>query len=80
VSIVTVRNASMRARGLPGLTALLAAPCASCQRRRLLLTAVVPRMATDAGVIRCMVCAQGIVRATDVIVDIAGVRHRACPG
>jgi hypothetical protein len=79
VSVVTVRNASMRARGLPGLCALLAAACDACHRRRLLLTSVVPRMSGESGVIRCMACAQGIVRAADVVVDVSGIRHRQCP-
>jgi hypothetical protein len=77
--ILTIRNASMRARGLPGLTSFTAACCDGCGRRRLLLTAIAPRVHGPTGVVRCMVCAQGIARADDVVLDAAGVRHRSCP-
>ena len=80
LSVLTIRNASMRARGLPGLTAFTAAPCDAYGRRRLLLTASAPRLSGSHGVVRCMACAQGIASAKDVIIDISGVRHRVCPG
>jgi hypothetical protein len=79
VSTFAVRNASMHARGLPGLTAVAAAPCDACHRRRLLLTAVAPRVSGQTGIVRCMVCARGIARPADVVIDIGGVRHRVCP-
>ena len=79
LSVLTIRNASMRARGLPGLTAFTAAPCDACGRRRLLLTATAPRVSGAYGVVRCMACAQGIASANEIIIDISGVRHRACP-
>jgi hypothetical protein len=79
LSVLTIRNASMRARGLPGLTDLTAAPCDGCGRRRLLLTAIAPRVHGPTGVVRCMACAHGIELASDVVIDTAGVRHRVCP-
>jgi len=79
LSVLTIRNASMRARGLPGLSAFTAAPCDACGRRRLLLTAVAPRLSGDLGVVRCMACAQGIASASEIVIDTLGVRHRVCP-